>query len=57
MLAQVADHLARAGSACYVGSGSGAAPGAHGGSGEQQVQGRQVRKEFVLADIGVQTIR
>jgi hypothetical protein len=50
VLAQVPDHLARVGSACYIGSGSGAAPGAHGGSGEQQVQGRQVRKEFVLAD-------
>src|SRR5713101_4594754 len=27
VLAQVPDHLARVGSACYVGSGSGAAPG------------------------------
>jgi len=35
VLTQVPDHLVRAGGARYVGSGSGAAPGPHGGSGEQ----------------------
>jgi hypothetical protein len=32
---------------------AGAAPDPHGGSGEQQVQGRQVRQQLVLADVGV----
>jgi len=39
MLAQVADHLARARGACYIGAGAGAAPGAHRGGSEQEVQG------------------
>src|SRR5580692_11115436 len=53
VLTQVHDYLARAGSACYIGSGPCAAPGPRCGSGEQQMQGRQVRQELVLADVGV----
>src|SRR5260370_42457868 len=39
VLAQGPDHLARAGAACYAGSGSGAAPGADGGGGGPPVAG------------------
>src|ERR1035438_7033838 len=52
VLAQVPDHLAWAYRARYVGSGSGPAPGPRGGGGEKQMQGGQVRKQLVLADIG-----
>jgi hypothetical protein len=44
VLAQVGGYLARAGDACYIGSGAGAAPGPHRGGGEQQVQSGQVRQ-------------
>src|SRR5260370_31349609 len=50
VLAQVPDHLARVGGACYVGSGSRAAPRAHGGSGAPQVSGGQGREGGGLAE-------
>jgi hypothetical protein len=53
MPALVPDYLARARGAPDVGTGAGAAPFADGRTGEQQVQGRQVRQDLVLADVGV----
>ena len=53
MLAQVPDHLLRADGGPDIGTSAGAAPCAHSGGGEKQVQGGQVRQEFVLADVDV----
>ena len=53
MLAQVPDHLARAHGAPHADAGSGTPSGPRGWAGEHLVQGRQVRQELALADIGV----
>ncbi len=53
MLAQVPDHLLQADGGPDIGTSAGAAPCAHSGGGEKQVQGGQVRQELILADVGV----
>jgi hypothetical protein len=53
MLAQVADHVLRAGYGARVGSAAGAPAVGGLGSGQQQVQPRQLRQDAVLAHVGV----